>query len=122
MNDYLCHKINDMDQTFIFPDGLQDITLDRLTIDLAQVDTFKAGLDTTYRDRITDIDIKCKAGESWTMRFTLDDRRSGKCDISADKQAWLDAGLVSLVELAMSFCKGIKPGVSRKAVQRSLFD
>ena len=110
-----------MDSTFIFPDSLHDITLERLCIDLDSVNAFKAKLDyEIYKERITDITLKVKDA-SWVMRFCLDGRKSGKCLIEPTWQSWVDAGLVSLYELALHHCNTIKPRFARQPVQQMLF-
>lgn len=110
-----------MSTTFIFPDSLHEMAITRLGIDIHKVTDFLSRKEKeAYRDRITDINLKVK-GTSWTMRFCLDGRKSGKCNIDAEMQSWVDAGLVTLYDLAMHFCTTIKPGFSRKPVQMPLF-
>ena len=122
MNEYLCHKLIDMSETFIFPDSLHDLTMVRLGIEKKAADSFLAGIDKeNYQGRITGIDLKCN-DNLWTMRFCLDGRKSGKCFIEKEMQNWIEAGLVNIHDVAIYFCNTIKPGFSRTPVQQSLFD
>ena len=110
-----------MTETFIFPETLHNMTLQRLCIDMTSVDAFKARLDSdSFKGRITDITLKVKETE-WDMRFCLDGRKSGKCVIEPTWQGWVDAGLLSLYELAIHFSTSIKPGFARQPVQQKLF-
>ena len=111
-----------MSETFIFPDSLHDLTIVRLGIEQKAADSFLAGIDKdNYQGRITGIDLKCKH-DLWTMRFCLDGRKSGKCFIEKDMRDWMEAGLVTIHDIAIHFCNTIKPGFARTAVQQSLFD
>lgn len=116
------NEMIDTDRTFVFPDSLHDITVARLGIDTAKAEAFRQQLDVLpYHGRITAIDVKSK-DDNWTMRFSLDDRRSGKCIVEAEHRAWIDAGLLTVFELAVHYCNCIRPGFARKPVQRTLFD
>lgn len=110
-----------MSTIFRFPDNLHEITLERLGIDMQKVMDFLSEKEKeAYRGRITGISLKVK-GTDWTMHFCLDGRKSGKCMIDTEQQGWVDAGVVSLYDLAMHFCTTIKPGYGRKPVQMNLF-
>lgn len=116
------NEMNDTDRQFVFPDSLHDLTVARLGIDTSRAKAFRTQLDVSpYKGRITDIDVRCK-DDGCTMRFSLDDRRSGKCFIEAEHRSWIDAGLLTIFELAVHYSQGIKPGFARKPVQRTLFD
>ena len=111
-----------MDTTFIFPDSLHDLTLKRLNINLKAVEDFLSSIDrNVFQGRISDINLKCKT-DMWTMNFYLDGRKSGKCFIEKEMQTWIDAGMVSVQDVAIHFCGTIKPGFTRVSKQRSLFD
>lgn len=111
-----------MSETFIFPDSLHDLTMTRLGIEQKSSDSFLAGIDKeSYQGRITGIDLKCK-DDLWTMRFYLDGRKSGKCFIGKEMQDWMEAGLLTIYDIAIHFCNTVKPGFSRTPVQQSLFD
>ena len=115
-------NLYEMDRQAVFPDCLHELTLKRLAIDSAKAETFRRQLDTSpYRGRITDIDVRCK-GDTWTLRFSLDGRRSGKCFIEPEHRDWIDAGLLSVYELAVHHSGFTKPGFARRPVQRTLFD
>lgn len=121
MSTFAKNVIN-MSETFIFPDSLHDLTLTRLGVDEKAAKSFLANLDKgSFQGRITGIDLKCK-DELWTMRFYLDGRKSGKCFIEKDMRDWMEAGLVTIHDIAVHFSKTIKPGFGRILVQQSLFD
>lgn len=110
-----------MQENFIFPDSLHGYTLNRLGVDMQKVKDFLSDKSMeAFKGRITDISLKVEP-QQWAMRFFLDGRKSGKCMIDAEKQAWVDAGVVSLYDLTMHFCTTIKPGFSKKPVQLGLF-
>lgn len=110
-----------MKENFIFPDSLHEDTLNKLRIDMQKVkDFFSNKSMEVFKGRITDISLKAES-QQWSMRFFLDGRKSGKCRIDAEKQAWVDAGVVSLYDLAMHYCTTDKPGFSKKPVQLGLF-
>lgn len=115
-------EMNESNRSFVFPDSLHDLTVTRLGIDTAKAESFRRQLDVLpYLGRISDIDIRCK-DNIWTMRFSLDDRRSGKCFIEKEHMDWIDAGLLTVFDLAVHFSRCIRPGFARKPVQRTLFD
>ena len=104
----------------VFPDELDELTVRRLNINMDEVKQFKDTLlYDTFAGRISNIVTDWKGIP--TMKFFLDDRKSGKCLIEEKYAAWVDAGMISLMELSVHFCMSTKPGSSRRPVQQSLF-
>lgn len=109
-----------MESSFVFPDGLQELTDKRLGVDARNTEIFLAGLDRkNFEGRITDISLK--GSNSYVMTFRLDGRKSGKCMLDSMQAAWLDAGYITVMDVALYYCRSIKPGFGRTPIQQTLF-
>ena len=109
-----------MREDFIFPDDLGKLADERLAIDKDEVASFLQGLDNVaFAGRITDITLK--GSDSYVLTFCLDGRKSGRCILDNRQQAWLDAGHVTVMDLAVHYSGCIRPGFGRMPVQRTLF-
>lgn len=107
--------VTDMDD-FVFPDDLERLTLERLQLPPVPQDWNQH--EATYAGRVGGINFR-KPGE---LTFLLDGRKSGTCRLTAEESGWLDAGLVTALQIACHYAASKDTRFSRTPVQITLFD
>lgn len=101
---------------FVFPDGLDNLTRERLQLPEIPQDWLKDA--ELYSGRISGIRFR-KPGQ---MVFCLDGRKSNICYLTAEEAGWLDVGDVTPEQLACHYAAARYTRFTRNPVQKTLFD
>ena len=102
--------------SFIFPDDLQKHLIAQLHDGRTGFDTLKADADGLFDGRISDAGFK--GADGMRMSFRLDGKPVKGVILSDWQKRMLDAGEVTVLQLAVHFCMSGRCGFAR---QRGLF-
>lgn len=102
-------------EIFVFPNDLDNLTMERLKLSPVPEDWVSKGL--CYAERISNISFR-KTGQ---MVFFLDGRKSEICYLASEETGWLDAGVVSPIQMACRYAAK-RTRFSRNTVLKTLFD
>ena len=105
-----------MTHQFVFPDDLNPVPGNRMPPAVVPDDYTAESLH--FAARIDGIAFR-KPGQ---MVFFLDGRRSAVCHLTDDETAWLDAGVLTPLQVASHHAASKYTRFTRRTVGRTLFD